>query len=117
MNNNKKLIRLTEGDLHNIIMESVNKILFEISDDTISSAIDAARDKVKRYTEKYGATSPVTDQAKRQLNSFDREYAHRLCKASHNPAKYARMKKNDADRKNGERTYQNGVGWRTKPEQ
>ena len=29
---NKKLIRLTESDLHNIVKESVNKILCEIGD-------------------------------------------------------------------------------------
>ena len=29
---NKKLIRLTEGDLHKIVKESVNKILSEIGD-------------------------------------------------------------------------------------
>lgn len=115
--NNKKLIRLTEGDLHNIIMESVNKILFEISDDTISSAIDASKEKINKYSKKYGSNSPVTDQAKKQYKAFDDEYTRRLRKAYPNSAKYARMKKNDVDRKNGERTYQNGVGWRTKPEQ
>ena len=32
MNMNKKLIRLTESDLHNIVKESVNRVLNEIGD-------------------------------------------------------------------------------------
>ena len=31
--NNKKLIRLTEADLHRIVRESVNNVLNEISDE------------------------------------------------------------------------------------
>lgn len=35
---NKKLIRLTEGDLHRIVKESVNQILIELDHRTYYSA-------------------------------------------------------------------------------
>ena len=41
---NKKLIRLTESDLHRIVKESVNKVLNEISIDTLKKAQDKAFD-------------------------------------------------------------------------
>ena len=39
---NKKLIRLTESDLHKVIKESVNRVLNEISIDTLQRAQDKA---------------------------------------------------------------------------
>ena len=43
----KKLVRLTEGDLHNIIKESVNKILTEISSDLADRAANSAYKKAR----------------------------------------------------------------------
>ena len=42
--NNKKLIRLTENDLHRIVKESVNKILREVVDDGDYENAMSARD-------------------------------------------------------------------------
>ena len=58
----KKVLRLTESDLHNIIKESVNTILNEISYNTVSSAVNKMDDLVqynradelgKKYNDKY----------------------------------------------------------------
>ena len=38
--NNKKLIRLTEADLHRIVRESVNNVLNEISDELKQRYVD-----------------------------------------------------------------------------
>ena len=40
---NKKLIRLTESDLHKIVKESVNKVLTELDWKTYASAADKLR--------------------------------------------------------------------------
>ena len=37
---NKKLIRLTENDLHRIVKESVSKILMEVQSEGVSESID-----------------------------------------------------------------------------
>ena len=41
----KKRIRLTENDLHRIVKQSVNRVLNEISIDTLQKAQDKAYDK------------------------------------------------------------------------
>ena len=54
---NKKLIRLTESDLHNIVKESVNKILSEMDWKTYANA----RDKQPlRYSRELGSYDPNT---------------------------------------------------------
>ena len=47
----KKLVRLTEGDLHKIIKESVNKVLTELDWKTYQSAAEKSYDKA--YDEKF----------------------------------------------------------------
>lgn len=47
---NKKLIRLTESDLHKIIKESVNKILKEVYNKEELIYVDAEGHKYKGYT-------------------------------------------------------------------
>ena len=42
---NKKLIRLTEGDLHRIVKESVNKVLTELDWKTYANAAKKAREQ------------------------------------------------------------------------
>lgn len=71
----KKIIRLTESDLHNMIAESVNKILNEIDPRTASSAAQ------KRFA-----------QAKNASNTFDRD---RLMKQGHKNMNYALDKFNN----------------------
>ena len=46
---NKKLIRLTENDLHRIVKESVNRILKENTNDDIYSDIDGKIKTVETY--------------------------------------------------------------------
>ena len=66
----KKLVRLTEVDLHKIVKESVNKILTEIDWRTATSAANKARANFKdRVTKQamgkldpYGSHSELTGQ-------------------------------------------------------
>lgn len=50
--NNKKLIRLTESDLHSIIKESVNKVLHEVTD--YGNNIFGSSYIGQAYNDKYG---------------------------------------------------------------
>jgi len=109
-----KLIRLTEQDLHRIVKESVNVILKEISDDTLNAAIDASNKKVYNYEKKYGSDSEVARAARKQGYNFKNNAIERYMSAPQR--KRARIDKNDIDRRNGEREYIRGVGWRTKSE-
>ena len=45
----KKLVRLTESDLHKIVKESVNSVLNEVSIDTLQRAQDKAFDLKTEY--------------------------------------------------------------------
>lgn len=51
---NKNIIRLTEGDLHRIVKESVNKVLTELDWKTYASAAN------KRKEQEYAETDPAT---------------------------------------------------------
>ena len=53
---NKKLIRLTEGDLLRIVKESVNKVLTELDWKTYASASDKARQRGTSYWRDKGET-------------------------------------------------------------
>ena len=44
--NNKKVVRLTESQLHNIIAESVSQILMELDPRTYASAADKAEERM-----------------------------------------------------------------------
>jgi hypothetical protein len=56
---NKKLIRLTESDLHNIVKESVNKILTELDWKTLANAEKKARERGNTsYWRERGDNSP-----------------------------------------------------------
>ena len=106
----KQRVRLTEGDLHRIVKESVRRIINELSDDTIDSARDAADKKVKKYSERYGEGSAPHRQAQQQRNNFSEKWMNTYRKANAN--RQARMIKNRTDRQAGRRKYENGK-WRT----
>ena len=109
-NMNTKSIRLTESDLHRIIKESVNKILNEISLDTVDSANDKAKKKYDEYKRKYGENDPRTQKVKKQQQEFSGKFSDEYVKG--NLAKRARMLSNQSKRHNDERKYINGKGWR-----
>jgi DNA mismatch repair ATPase MutL len=67
---NKKLIRLTEQDLHNIVKESVNKILTELDWKTYANAAK------KRYDNAYA------DNSGRATNQQELEKGNRLSQAA-----------------------------------
>jgi hypothetical protein len=111
----KKMIRLTEGDLHRIVKESVNRILNELSSDTIDSAREKAEKKYKDISSKNGPLSPMGQHAKAQADKFKKAYSEEYQKG--NTARRARLDKNREDRQNGKRTYIKGKGWRTQQEE
>jgi uncharacterized membrane-anchored protein YhcB (DUF1043 family) len=51
-NMNKKLIRLTEGDLHRIVKESVNRLLTELDWRTYANAAKKAKERASDDWEK-----------------------------------------------------------------
>ena len=106
----KQTIRLTESDLHKIVKESVNKILNEISLDTIGSADSQAQEKYNNYRRKYGENDPRTQKVKKQQQMFSGKVADEYVKG--NLSKRARILSNQEKRMKGERTYVNGKGWR-----
>ena len=62
--NNKKLIRLTEADLHRIVKESVNNVLTELNWKTYANAADKLRDRALKNGEahvhdKYDGMFPI----------------------------------------------------------
>lgn len=87
----KRLTRLTDGDLHRIVQECVNRVLNETSDNKLVRAINASRDKVNDYEEKYGGNSYPTNAARRQNAYFYDEYDKRFKNA--NPKRKAKMEK------------------------
>jgi hypothetical protein len=95
---NKKLVRLTEQDLHRIVKESVNRILKETSDDLLNRAIDASKDKMADYEELYGKQSVPYHHACRQAKYFDDEYGRRY--NSGNDARRAKLEKGKIDLRN-----------------
>ena len=58
---NKKLIRLTESDLHRIVKESVNKVLNEIGG-TSSGFYDRMLQKYNRFND--GSNNPYSDEGR-----------------------------------------------------
>ena len=108
---NKKLVKLTESDLHKIVKESVNKVLNEIADETLRLAWIKSKKKVKDYARKYGANSPATDAATEQSNYFGNEISKRYNEAP--LRKKGRMQKNFHDMDSGDRKYVKGLGWKT----
>ena len=106
----KQTIRLTESDLHKIVKESVNKILNEISLDTIGSADSQAQEKYNNYRRKYGENDPRTQKVKKQQQMFSGKVADEYVKG--NLSKRARILSNQEKSMKGERTYVNGKGWR-----
>lgn len=76
----KKLIRLTEGDLHRIIKESVNKVLNELDWKTYDNAARKRYNQWKYWREgdeendkKYDSYSKLLDAAR---DSFKRDYGY-----------------------------------------
>lgn len=118
----KKMIRLTESDLHRIISESVNRILAEVSKDTIASAMDGAYEKHKRLRNDPKATDAEKRAALDQAYAFDHEYNKRrdyvdgdYLKPSSDKHK-AKFDKDLRDMRSGKRKYGDGPSgrrWRT----
>ena len=100
-----------ESLISKAVMESVDRLMNEISDDTIKSAAEKAMSKKYDAEQKYGKNSYPVAHAKAQMDKFNHAYNNRFNAA--NDAKKARMTKNNYDRKEGTRAYKNGIGWRT----
>ena len=50
----KRIVRLTESDLHRIVMETVNSVINETSDEKLFSAIQASPKKISDAEKTYG---------------------------------------------------------------
>lgn len=86
---NKKLIRLTESDLHKVIKESVNKVLTELDWKTYANAEKKMRERGADYWERNGEKFPDTIskaanariRAERlgnaAMDAFDSEYGYK----------------------------------------
>ena len=111
INNMKKLVRLTESDLHRIVKESVDRILSETSTDTVDACCGAAYKKYQRAKSQYASNDPRVQKAKNQVDFFNKEIDKRYEEG--NDAKKARIVQNREDRRNGSRKYKSGIGWRT----
>ena len=68
---NKKLIRLTESDLHQIVKESVNKILNELDYQTYMSARDKAAERMDNPSLSKDARNKAYNQHKAFDNAMD----------------------------------------------
>ena len=86
-NMNKKLIRLTESDLHKIVKDSVNRILNEVSYQKAQSAANAAimggrqlSPAMQRRLHKNpnALSDRINNLSKGATNSFNREYGYNL---------------------------------------
>lgn len=101
-----------ENRIRKAVMESIMGLMNEISTDTMDSASDKASRKYLDTRAKYGENDPrarrAGEQSRKFANAWNDQYIHG------NDARKARLDKNREDRKNGARTYQKGIGWRTK---
>lgn len=110
----RRTIRLNESELRHMIVESVKRILREISTDTVDSATEKAKEKYKQYLNRYGDKDPRTQQAYSQYIKFKNKWDSEYNKG--NIARQARMLTNREKRQSGERNYVNGTGWRNNNE-
>ena len=94
----KKIVRLTESDLHGIIRNSVNKILSELDWRTYANAANKSSDRAAEYDDKANAKSKWYDglmfgvpERKRKLASKnrdkERDRANRFAKAANDAVK------------------------------
>ena len=94
----KKIVRLTESDLHGIIRNSVNKILSELDWRTYANAANKSSDRAAEYDDKANAKPKWYDglmfgapERKRKLASKnrdkERDRANRFAKAANNAVK------------------------------
>ena len=94
----KKIIRLTESDLHGIIRNSVNKILSELDWRTYANAANKSSDRAAEYDDKANAKPKWYDglmfgapERKRKLASKnrdkERDRARRFAKAANDAVK------------------------------
>ena len=77
---NKKIVRLTESDLHRIVKESVDRVLNEISDDTLlrahKKAVDDYNDAIARspywddWDNEYPEEDKYYNKRRRQIEKF-----------------------------------------------
>ena len=78
----KKIIRLTESDLHRIVMETVNSVINETSDEKLFSAIQASPKKISDAKKTYGNNSYSAELARQQLkyfrDAFDKRFDDRI---------------------------------------
>lgn len=73
MKTNKKIVRLTESKLHNIITESVSQILNELDPRTYASAAEKARRRSLGYDHDY-RYKRAEKFKKAAANAWDRDY-------------------------------------------
>lgn len=67
---NKKVVRLTESQLHNIIAETVTKILKEVNSLTADSALAKAKDRYDALVKNGQGNTPQAAKLKQQIDTF-----------------------------------------------
>lgn len=103
-------VKLTERTLRRIVKESVERIIKEVSTDTMDSATEKSKIKYKKAFDKYGKFDPRTIRSKEQHSAFKDAWDNEYSKG--NNARKARMLTNREKRQNKERSYVDGKGWR-----
>ena len=111
----EKATGIGEGKINKAITESITNFINELSNDTLQSAADKSILKIADTESKYGKNSYVADRARNQKKNFEDRIGDEWREANNN--KKARIQKNNIDRRNGERTYVKGKGWRTQQEE
>ena len=113
--NNKKVVRLTESQLHNIIAESVSQLLMELDPRTYASYADKRRQQAQQSTD-YGDISKFADKAEKgeqaARNAWNKKYAYDYTQRNGLNYQYGRremIKTNDSPYTTHMQSFTNGV--------
>ena len=93
---NKKLIRLTESDLHRIVKESVNKVLNQLSTPIIVRSKRVALNAYNNECSRGG----YGDKRMRQMKAFNDEYNNRTNNSTQLPSDMTQDEFDNARRNN-----------------
>ena len=103
-------MKLTETDLHRIIGECVKNVLNELSTDTIDSAREKAEGEYRQAKSRFADNDPRVLKKGGQWKKFEKAWDDEYRNGNNN--RKAKMLDNREKRKNGQRSYVSGKGWR-----
>ena len=103
-------MKLNEIDLHHIISECVKNVLNELSTDTIDNAREKAEGEYRQRKSRFADNDPRVLKKGGQWKKFEKAWVDEYCNGNNN--RKAKMLDNREKRKNGQRSYVSGKGWR-----